>query len=162
MRPQVKSTIILSLLGLSVALNVAMAIGYVRGTERPIAHATRADDEDYCLLDELELDAEQKRRLAEMRRTMQEARAAYWRRASTIKAELAEAILAAHDSSADVHGQLERYAENQAAMQRAVAEHLHRVNAMLRPEQRETFRTLLRTEMFRGIRPSRTGPEDAP
>ena len=56
----------------------------------------------------------------------------------------------------------DRYAENQAAMQRAVAVHLRGVNAMLRPEQRETFRALLRTEMFRGIRSSRTGPEDAP
>jgi Spy/CpxP family protein refolding chaperone len=156
----VKSTILLSVLGLSLALNAAMVIGYFRGSAgealaRP-AHA------DYCLLDQLELDAAQRRRLAEMRRRMHERRTTYWQRANAIKAELAEAICAAQEDRSALDAQLGRYAENQAVMQRAVAEHLLGVNRMLHPGQREAFRTLLRTEMFRGIRSSRGRRADAP
>ena len=161
MRPQMKSTIIWSLLGLSLALNVALGIGDLRGTAAGRIAGRPAED-DHCLLDRLELDGDQQRRLGEMRRKMHDKRAAYWQRATAIKGELAEAISATNPDRAALHTQLERYAENQAAMQRAVAEHLRGVNAMLRPEQRETFRALLRTEMFRGIRSSRTGSEDAP
>jgi Spy/CpxP family protein refolding chaperone len=163
MRPQVKSTIVLSVLGLSLALNTALLIGYLRGEETqsrpPIAH--RIED-DYCLLDRLELDNDQQRRLAKMRRKMHEKRAAYWQRATAIKAELTEAISAAGADRAALEAQLRSYAENQAMMQRAVAEHLLGVNTMLRPEQRDAFRTLLRTEMFRGIRPNRSESAGAP
>jgi Spy/CpxP family protein refolding chaperone len=163
MRPQVKSTIIFSVLGLSLALNAALLIGHLRGqattTRSP---ADRQVGDDYCLLDRLELDTGQQRQLAEMRRGMREKRRAYWQRATTSKVQLAEAICAAQADRAAVDVQLARYAANQAAMQRAVAEHLLGVSAMLRPEQREAFRTLLRTEMFRGIRPSRGKPTGAP
>jgi Spy/CpxP family protein refolding chaperone len=156
MRPQVKSTILFSVLGLSLALNAALLIGHLRG------QATTTGSDDYCLLDRLELDTGQQRQLAEMRRGMREKRSAYWQRATAIKVELAQAICAAQVDRAALDVQLERYAANQAAMQRAVAEHLLGVSAMLRPEQREAFRTLLRAEMFRGIRPSRSKPTGAP
>jgi len=155
MRPQVKSTIIWSLLGLSLALNVALGIGHLRGDAAPTT-AAPAVDHDYCLLDQLDLDGDQQRRLAEMRRKMHEKRAEYWQRATAIKGELAEAISAAELDRAALDTQLDRYAETQAAMQRAVAEHLLGVSAMLRPEQRDAFRTLLRTEMFQGIRSTRS------
>jgi len=163
MRPQVKSTILFSALGLSLALNAALLIGHLR--DRGAAAGPSAAPpagEGYCLLDRLELDAGQQRRLSEMRRHMQDKRRAYWQRAAAIKGELAEAIGAAQAERAALDAPLERYAENQAAMQHAVAEHLLGVSAMLRPEQRETFRTLLRTEMFRGIRPSPGTPDDTP
>jgi hypothetical protein len=163
MRPQVKSTIILSGLGLSLALNAAMAIGQLRGSaQRKDSPAARRAGEEYCLLDQLELDAEQQRLLAEMRRRMHKKRGAYWQSATAIKVELADAICAAPADRAALDAQLERYAKNQAAMQRGVAEHLLGVNAMLRPEQREGFRRLLRTQMFRGIRSSRGKPAGAP
>jgi Spy/CpxP family protein refolding chaperone len=154
MRPQVKSTIISSLLGLSLALNAALAVGYFRGAAKKTDAAPTAED-GYCLLDRLEFDTAQQRRLADMRQRMREERAAYWARATEIKRELAEAISAAQVDRTTLDAELERYAENQAAMQRAVAEHLIGVGAMLRPEQRDEFRTLLRTEMFHGIRSSR-------
>jgi hypothetical protein len=159
MRPQVKSTIVSSLLGLSLALNLALVVGHLLGggTDPLAAHP----EDDSCLLDRLELDAEQQRRLAEMQSTMRKVRTAYWQRATAIKAELAETISAARADGAELEAQLERYAENQAAMQRAVAEHLVGVGAMLRPAQREAFRTLLRTEIFRGIRSPRSGPAGA-
>ena len=163
MRPQVKSTIIFSVLGLSLALNAALLIEHLRGEKTPAKPpATHQVEDDYCLLDSLELDPEQQRRLAEMRRLMHGKRNAYRQRASAIKVELAEAICAAQVDRAALDAQLERYAENQAAMQRAVAEHLLGVGAMLRPGQRDTFRTLLRTEMFRGILLSRSKPAGAP
>ena len=153
MRPQMKTTILASMLGLSLALNAALAIGHLRSldTNRSTPADHQASD-DYCLLDSLELDAAQQQRLAEMRRRMHEKRTAFWQQANAIKADLADAICSVdrNHEGLDVH--LERYAKNQAAMQRAVAEHLRDVNAMLRPEQRDGFRALLRTEMFRGIR----------
>jgi hypothetical protein len=163
MRPQVKSTVIFSILGLSLALNAAVLIGHLRGTTgKTDDHAAHPAAGDYCLLDRLELDGEQQRRLAEMRRRMHEKRTAYWQRATAIKRDLAETICAAQTDRAALDAQLARFAENQAAMQRAVAGHLTGVNAMLRPGQRDAFRTLLRTEMFSGIRPSHSTPAGAP
>ncbi|MFO8071501.1 MAG: periplasmic heavy metal sensor [Polyangia bacterium] len=154
MRPQVKSTILWSLLGLSLALNAALGIGHLRSAAARTAGDPQARD-DYCLLDQLELDGDQQRRLAEMRRVMHAKRAAYLKRAAAIKVELAEAISATEVDRAALDTQLDRYAEGQAEMQRTVVEHLLGVSAMLRPEQRDAFRTLLRTEMFRGIRSAR-------
>lgn len=147
-----KTTLLWSLLGLSLALNAALAIGHLRS--EAARNGPPGDDakDGQCLLDRLSLDREQQLRLAEMRRTMRERRTAYWRQAEAIKGELAEAICSSDMQPGALDAQLTRYAENQAAMQRAVAEHLRGVNAMLRPEQREGFRNLLRTEMFRGIR----------
>lgn len=142
MRPQVKITILASVLGLSVALNVSLGIGYL----------LRADTGEQCMLDRLQLDSKQRARLSEMRRKMQDKRAAFWRRSAEIKAELAEAICASRSSRTQLDPLLDRFAENQAGMQRAVAGHLLDVNAMLRSDQQEAFRVLLRTEMFRGIR----------
>ena len=70
------------------------------------------------------------------------------------KGDLAQAL---SSSRGQPDALLDSYAKNQAEMQRAVADHLLSVNAMLRPDQREGFRTLLRTEMFRGIRPLPAG-----
>ena len=162
MRPQVKSTILFSALGLSLALNAALLIGHLR--DRGAAAGPSAAPpagEGYCLLDRLELDAGQQRRLSEMRRHMQDKRRAYWQRAAAIKGELAEALSATRADRATLDAPLERYAENQAAMQRAVAEHLLGVSAMLRPAQREVFKTLLRAEMFQGIRSTRSAPAGA-
>jgi len=152
MRPQVKSTIIWSIIGFSLALNAALAIGYFRGAAQNTTATALPADEEYCLLDRLNLDGEQRRLLAEMRHKMHEKRAAYWQSAAAIKAGLADTISATQVDRAALDAQLDRYAKNQAAMQRAVAEHLLGVGAMLRPEQRDGFRTLLRTEMFHGIR----------
>ncbi len=93
MRPQVKSTILWSILGLSLALNAALGIGHLRGAAAGKAAAPPAEDGD-CLLDRLELDGDQQRRFAEMRSKMHEKRADYWQRANAIKAEMAEAISA--------------------------------------------------------------------
>ena len=142
MRPQVKTTILASVLGLSVALNISLGIGYL----------LRADSVEQCMLDRLQLDAAQRERLSEMRRIMQEKRETFWRRSAAIKADLAEAICTSGSSRTRLDSLLDRFAENQAGMQRAVAGHLSEVNAMLRPDQQEEFRVLLRTEMFRGIR----------
>ena len=154
MRPYVKSTILFSLLGLSSALNATLAVGYFRGGAESTVAAAPAG-EDYCLLDRLKLDAEQRNRLAEMRRKMHEKRAAFQRRAAELKSELAETISATQVDRAALNGLLGRYTENQAAMQRAVVEHLIGVGAMLHPEQRDEFRTLLHTEIFHGMRSSR-------
>jgi hypothetical protein len=162
MRPQVKSTILFSVLGLSLALNAAMAIGRLRGSAGQASASAGPAAKGYCLLDRLELDAGQQRRLAEMRRRMHARRAEYWQRVGAIKGWLAEAICAAPVDRTELDAQLERYTKNQATMQRAVADHLLGVNAMLRPGQREAFRTLLRTEMFRGIRPTRSTAAGAP
>jgi len=162
MRPRVKSTVLWSICGLSLALNAALAAGQLRGgvaeAEPPAASLVARES---CLLDRLELDAVQQRRLGAMRRTMQGKRAAYWQRAAAIKGELAEALSATRADRATLDAPLERYAENQAAMQRAVAEHLLGVSAMLRPAQREVFKTLLRAEMFQGIRSTRSAPAGA-
>lgn len=161
MRPRVKSTIVFSILGLSLAMNAALAIGLLRGVPEHNRAAAPAGS-NYCLLDRLDLDNGQKRRLAAMRRRMHEKRSAYWQRATAIKVELAEAICAAPADHGLLEVQLARYAANQAEMQRAVADHLLGVNAMLRPAQRDAFRTLLRNEMFRGIRPSPDATTGAP
>jgi hypothetical protein len=161
MRPQVKSTIIWSLLGLSLAMNAALGIGQRCGAAAETSAALPVAD-DECLLDRLELDVDQQRRLDDMRRRMHELRADYRQRADTLKADLAESISATRVDRAVLAAQLDRYAENQAAMQRAVAAHLLGVGAMLRPGQRDAFRTLLRTEMFRGLRPTRGEAGGAP
>ena len=158
---QMKTTLLASLLGLSLALNAALAMGHVLGAgNRAAAAADRPAGGVPCLLDRLELDAGQQRRLSEMRRQMRARRAAFWRRAGAIKASLADAICDHGADRADLSAALERYAANQAAMQRAVADHLRAVNRMLRPDQRARFRSLLRAEVFRGIRVSR-GAADA-
>ncbi len=163
MRPQMKITILASALGLSVALNVSLGIGYLHkaGTSE---HGSAVPDapQDQCLLDRLQLDAEQRERLSEMRRKMRDKRAAFWQRSAAIKAELAEAICASSSSLAQIDPLLDRYAKNQAGMQRAVASHLSDVHAMLRPDQQEEYRILLRTEMFRGIRPLPARAVDEP
>ena len=152
MRPQMKITILASLLGLSVALNVAFGIGTLHktGTSEqgvPVADAPRGQ----CLVDSLKLDTAQQERLSEMRRKMDDKRAAFWQRAAAIKAELAEAICASKSDRTGIDPLLSEYSKNQAGMQRAVAEHLSNVNNMLRPKQQEEFRMLLRSKMFRGI-----------
>jgi len=152
MRPQVKTTFLASVLGLSLALNVSLGIGYLLG----------ADAGQQCMLDKLQLDAKQRAYLSKMRRKMQEKRETFWRRSAAIKAELAEAICAPGSGLAQLDPLLDRFAENQAGMQRAVAAHLSDVNAMLRPGQQEAFRVLLRTEMFRGIRTLPAGAAEEP
>ena len=152
MRPQMIITILASALGLSVAMNVSLGIGCLH----------RADTSNECMLDKLQMDAAQRERLSEMRRKMQDKRAAFWRHSAAIKAELAEAICASSSSHTRLDPLLDRFAENQAGMQRAVAGHLSEVNAMLRPDQQEAFRVLLRTEMFRGIRTLPAGAADRP
>jgi hypothetical protein len=144
-----KTTLLMSALGLSVALNVSLAWGQLRGA------GTSADQDpnsSECLLDRLELDDEQRGRLSKMRKKMLDKRTAFWRGSAAIKTALAEAISAEGSSRARLDELLGRYAESQAGMQRAVADHLLEVSAMLRSDQREEFRILLRTEMFRGIR----------
>jgi Zn-dependent oligopeptidase len=150
MHPRVRTTLLLSLLGLSVALNVSLLLGLQRrAAAAPAAKGEAASD---CLLDRLQLDTEQRRRLAAMRQRMHQRRARYWQRTAALRAELAAAICAPAPDAAGLDGLLERYAAEQAAMQRAVADHLVGVNGLLRPGQRQAFRALLRREMFSGIR----------
>ena len=158
MRPQMKITILASLLGLSVALNAAFGIGFLRDTSKQ-GSAVVDPPRGQCLVDSLKLDTAQQERLLEMRRKMDDIRAAFWQRSAAIKAELAEAICASGSKRTGIDPLLKEYAKNQAGMQRAVAKHLSDVNAMLRPKQQEEFRILLRTKMFRGIRrPSAKAP----
>lgn len=159
MRPRVRSTLILSALGLSLALNAALIIGLLH--RQPTPGGAKAGGE-YCLLDRLELDRQQQDRLAGMRRAMHEKRSTYWERSAAIKAELATTVSAAQVDRAALDALLARYAQAQAEMQRAVADHLVGVNAMLRPVQRDAFRTLLRTEMFQGIRATRSAATGSP
>jgi hypothetical protein len=154
-----KITILASALGLSVALNVSLGIGYLHkaGASEPESAVPDVPKKP-CLLDRFQLNTAQRERLFEMRRKMHDKRVAFWQRSVAIKADLAEAICASCSSRTQIDPLLDRYAKNQAEMQRAVAGHLSNVNAMLRPDQQEEFRILLRTEMFRGIRslPART------
>lgn len=163
MRPQVKTTLLVTVLGLSLALNASLAVGYLtqaRADARPAAGPeTRPNG---CLLDRLRLGEAQRSRLAEMRRRMRQVRAAYWKRSRALRRELADAISAPEPGDEKLGALLRRFAEDQAAMQRAAADHLVAVSAMLRPGQREVFRTLLRTEMFRGIRSAPPGEQAAP
>lgn len=160
MRPQVKTTILASVLALSLALNVSLVLGALsRADERSGAPADRGDDDERCMLDRLQLDAEQRERLAVLRREMLAKRRAFWQRSAGIKTELADAICAQTSDRERIDSLLLRYSENQAAMQREVVEHLSRVHAMLRPEQREQLHALLRTDIFHGTRPF---PDEAP
>jgi len=160
MRPQVKTTVFVSILSLSLALNLSFAIGYLgndrSGGESNVESSGGADIQ--CLLDMLDLDKNQQKRLSGMRQRMNEKRVSFWQRSSEIKTALASAICDSSRSRLD--SLLDNYAENQASMQRAVANHLTEVNEMLRPEQRESFRKLLMTGMFRGIRPTRAGDKE--
>jgi len=155
MRPQVKTTILFAGLGLSLAMNAAFAIGILRraGAAPPRETATTArTTPPLCLLDRLKLDSAQRAELARMRQRLQVKREAYWRRTAAIKAELAEAICAPDPRSGRLDRLLARFAREQSEMQRSVTEHLRKVGAMLRPEQRARFHELLRTQMFRGLR----------
>ena len=147
MRPQMKITVLASLLGLSVALNVAFVIGFLSEQSPAAADAPQGQ----CLIDSLKLDTAQQERLSEMRRKMDDKRAAFWHRAAAIKAELAEAICASKSDRKGIDPLLSEYAKNQAGMQRSVAEHLSDVNTMLRPKQQNEFLILLRSKMFRGM-----------
>jgi len=163
MRPQVKTSILISVLGLSLAFNASLAIGHLRGPDESVSLSVDSGKaERFCLLDRLDLDSGQRQRLAEMRGKMQARRAEYWKQTNIIKAELAEAICYPDADREALDKLLNRYAKNQASMQRAVADHLLGVNAMLRPDQRKEFRKLLRSEMFRGIRSMSSGVLDRP
>lgn len=153
MRPQVKTTILLAGLGLSLAMNAAFAIGTFRraGAAAPSQRTSRTTA-PLCLLDRLELDSAQRARLAKMRQRLQVKRETFWRRSAAIKAELADAICAQDTRSGRLDRLLVRYAREQSEMQRSVTDHLRQVGAMLRTDQREQFHELLRTEMFRGLR----------
>lgn len=152
MRPRVRTTLLLSLLGLSAALNVSLLMGQGRRAAAAENAAAQPGVDGGCLLDRLRLDTEQRRRLAAMRRRMHQRRARHWQRTAALRAELAAAIGAPAPDAAGLDDLLERFAAEQAAMQRAVADHLVGVNGLLRPEQRPAFRALLRREMFAGIR----------
>ena len=153
MRQRMKITILAAALGLSLALNVSLVIGTLRQAEaQPGVDAPRGADEQ-CLLDSLQLDEGQRERLATLRREMLTKRRAFWQRSARIKAELADAICASSRDQDQIDSLLDRYAENQADMQREVVAHLLRVHALLRPDQREPFHVLLRTHIFRGTRP---------
>lgn len=153
MRPQVKSTILISVLALSLALNISLVIGLLSGAETDGREAVSADTaKAWCLLDDLRLDEGQRGQLREMRQEMQRKRGKFWQRSAEIKAQLSEAICARPSDRAQIDALLDHYLKIQAGMQRVVADHLLNVSAMLRPGQMEEFRTLLRTEMFRGIR----------
>ncbi len=154
MRAQVKTTVLLSALGLSVALNLSLGVGHMfRARAREPGGRVRGATSGRCLLDRLDLDARQRESLSVLRQTMRGKRAAFWRRAAALKAELAEAIYVSGSDRAQLDRLLEEFAQNQADMQVAVVDHLVSVKSMLHPGQREEFRTLLRTEMFRGIEP---------
>lgn len=160
MRSQVKTTILVSVLALSLALNVSLVLGALsRADAQPGVTPDRGDDDERCMLDRLQLDTEQRGRLAVFRREMLAKRRAFWQRSADIKAELADAICAQTSDRERIDSLLLRYSENQAAMQREVVEHLSRVHAMLRPDQREQLHTLLRTDIFRGTRPF---PDESP
>ena len=146
------TTILVSVLGLSVALNASLIFGAWRRAGPLEGPAADAGDER-CLLDSLQLDEEQHERLAVLRREMLAKRRSFWRRSAEVKAELAAAICAADTDQERIDSLLERYSENQARLQREVVAHLLRVHAMLRSDQREQFHALLRTEIFRGTRP---------
>lgn len=153
MRPQVKTTLLLAGLGLSLAMNAAFAIGTFRraGAAAPREQTSRTTA-PLCLLDRLQLDSAQRAKLAEMRQRLQVKRETFWRRSAAIKAELADAICAQDTRSGKLDRLLARYAREQSRMQRSVTDHLRQVGAMLRPDQRKRFHRLLRTEMFRGLR----------
>jgi hypothetical protein len=134
-------------------MNVAFAIGTFRraGAAAPREGTTRATP-PLCLLDRLQLDSAQRAKLAKMRQRLQVKRETFWRRSAAIKAELADAICAQDTRSGTLDPLLARYAREQRQMQRSVTDHLRQVGTMLRPDQRERFHELLRTEMFRGLR----------
>jgi len=159
----VKNTIVASALGLSLALNASLLLGHVKrsGSSLP-ALAAPAPSQPRCLLDAIDLDDGQRDRLSKLRREMRPKRAAYWKRARAIKAELANAVADPNADRARVDRLVERYGENQESMQREVAAHLMNVNDLLRPDQRDHYRALLRDEMFRGIQPRDAGVEAEP
>lgn len=153
MRSNVKTTILVSLLGFSLALNLSQAIGWPPQPDPGAGRATAAaDSQDLCLVDRMELDGGQREKLLELRSVMQAKRTCYWERCAEIKERLADAICAPSSRGDLLDPLLEDYLNNQAEMQRVVAGHLLEVHALLDERQRETFRTLLRTEIFRGIR----------
>lgn len=154
MRSRVTTTILASALGLSLALNASLVIGTLRQADAsPPEDVAQGEAEEHCLLDRLQLDEEQRERLALLRREMLSKRRAFWQRSSRIKAALADAICEEDVDRGRIDSLLSQYAEEQAGMQREIVAHLSRVHAMLRADQREHFHELLRTEMFRGARP---------
>jgi len=163
MRPQVKTTLLISGLGLSLAMNVAFTIGALRRADAaaPRDAASRTTP-PFCLLERLQLDSGQRARLAKMRQRLQVKRSAFWRRSAAIKANLADAICAPHTRPERLESLLARYAHEQSEMQRSVTDHLRQVGAMLRPDQRDTFHALLRTEMFHGLRKAPASTERRP
>jgi len=158
MRIQVKTTVFASILSLSLALNISFVIGYLMNSRDGGRKEASGDTDIQCLLDRLNLDHDQQKRLSVMRKRMNEKRVSFWQRSSEIKIALASAICDPSQSRLDLL--LKTYAENQASMQRAVANHLTEVNEMLRPEQRKSFRNLLMKGMFSGIRPVQAGDKE--
>jgi len=153
MTPAVKTTSLLTLLGFSLALNLSQAIGTSSGPGPGAREpAAAGGSSGACLVEQLELDAGQEEQLAELRAAMQLRRTDYWQRCAELKRRLADAICAPGASGEALAPILEEYSRNQAEMQRAVAEHLLEVRALLDEAQRGAFRGLLAAEIFRGIR----------
>lgn len=162
MRPRMRTTLLTSALGFSVALNLSLAIGLVlRAGPRGSGGEIHRAPSHRCLLEELDLSADQHESLSALRRAMRQRREEFWRRGATLKAELAEAICAPSPDRDRLAFLLDDFGQSQATMQAAVVDHLVNVNALLSPEQGERFRALLRTEVFRGME-SATGTVEEP
>jgi Spy/CpxP family protein refolding chaperone len=152
MRPQVRTTILVSALGLSVALNVSLGFGLVLRSRDAAGCAGGAPARARgCLLDDLNLSSAQRARLSALRREIQVQHREHWRRTDALKTDLADAISAERPDRGQIDRLLGAFADNQTRVQRAVVEHLLNVMSMLDREQRGEFRKLLRRQIFRRI-----------
>lgn len=152
MRPQVRTTILVSALGLSVALNVSLGFGLVLRSRDAAGRAGSASTRARgCLLDDLNLSSAQRARLSALRRKIQVLHREHWRRTDALKTDLADAISAERLDRGQIDRLLGVFADNQTRVQRAVVEHLLNVMSILDREQRGEFRKLLRRQIFRRI-----------
>lgn len=152
------------LIGVALALSLAMNISFVlvffmrQGMAGPMAGGM-GPGQAPCLLDQIALAPAQQERLTAMRATMMALRKEHGQAAAEQRARLGDAITADAPDRAAIARSVEAYSASQRALQQRVVEHLLNVRALLDDGQREQFRQLLRTQIFRGLRAAEGDPE---
>jgi Spy/CpxP family protein refolding chaperone len=129
-----------ALLAASLAANAAMLLA----PPRPFPAA--ATDEP-LIFAKASLDPDQRVRIRALRSELLARRAEHERRLAGLRGQLAAALGKEPEARAEIDATLGRISEAQAAFQRAVVEHVLGVRAVLTPEQRPAFESIVATQV---------------
>lgn len=135
-----------ALLAASLSANAAM-VAVAVWHHRPVPSG------EPLLFSRVTLDADQRARISELRSRLVSTRESHGRRIAALRQQLAGVVMRQPADPIAVDRILGAIADDQAAYQRAVVEHVLAVRDVLRPEQRPAFEKMVGEQMSLGGTP---------